>query len=600
MAQHFLRPFTLGIEGGGTRTVAVMLDARGRVVRRAEFGPGNVRLLDDAQLRRLLQHIAAAFPKPDAVGLGMAGARTEKDRSRLRQLCARVWRGVGFAVTHDLEIALAANENPNHTADASILVLSGTGSCCFGRARDGRVTKLGGWGHLLGDKGSGYELGLRALKAAVYYLDRDGTWSVLGQRLLAATHCNAPEDWIDWARQATKETVAALAIEVFAAARQRDRIALDVLDGAAAALSKDACACADKLAGATGAAEFLFAGGVFTNQPAFARRVASEIRQCRPASVVRVCRKEGAVGAAIMARSCIASSQQVGAVDAVPLNEDGPMPAQTLPQTELRNPKSRRLDRMSVSAAMKLMLDEDRNVPAAIWAERRKLAALITAVSRALRQGGRLFYVGAGTSGRLGVLDASECPPTFRTAPEQVQGIIAGGPSAVFRAVEGAEDDSAAGAVAVRLRGVCKADVVLGIAASGRTPFVWGALHAAAQAGVHTALLCFDASVKRRAGVPRVIIAPQIGPEILTGSTRLKAGTATKLVLNILTTLAMVQLGKVAGNLMVDLNPKNGKLRDRAVRIVCELARADATQARAALEQSGWIVKTALRRLGWR
>ncbi|MED5494518.1 MAG: N-acetylmuramic acid 6-phosphate etherase, partial [Verrucomicrobiota bacterium] len=211
---------------------------------------------------------------------------------------------------------------------------------------------------------------------------------------------------------------------------------------------------------------------------------------------------------------------------------------------------------------------------------------------------GRLFYSGAGTSGRLGVLDASECPPTFRADSEQVQGIIAGGFPALCQAVEGAEDNAEAGAEAVRFRGIGKQDVFIGIAASGRTPFIWGGIWEANRRGAKTALLCFNPRLK----IPRdnksdVVITPKIGPELLTGSTRLKSGTATKLILNIITTLAMVQIGKVVGNLMVDLDPSNTKLRDRAVRIVRQLTQADEPQAREALEQSNWVVKKAIARL---
>jgi N-acetylmuramic acid 6-phosphate etherase len=210
-----------------------------------------------------------------------------------------------------------------------------------------------------------------------------------------------------------------------------------------------------------------------------------------------------------------------------------------------------------------------------------------------------LFYVGAGTSGRLGVLDASECPPTFRTSPELVQGIMAGGEKALHSAVEGAEDDFGAGARAAEFRGLGPKDVLVGIAASGRTPFVWGALATAKQRGAQTALLCFNPFLQFARGQrPDVVLALDLGPEVLTGSTRLKSGTATKLVLNLLTTLTMVRLGKVVGNLMVDLNPSNVKLRDRACRIVVELTGRDYATAQRALEQSGWVVTAAITALG--
>ena len=256
------------------------------------------------------------------------------------------------------------------------------------------------------------------------------------------------------------------------------------------------------------------------------------------------------------------------------------------------------LDKLPVSEAITLMLSEDAKVPKALLGERRQIERAVRAVVRAFRRSGRLFYVGAGTSGRLGVLDASECPATFRTSPDMVQGLMAGGQSALWKAVEGAEDDAGAGGRAIEFRGLTARDVVVGIAASGTTPFVWGALREAKLRGATTILLCFNPFLKiPRASRPAIIIAPNLGPEVLTGSTRLKAGTATKLVLNIFTTLGMVRIGKVTGNLMIDLQPANIKLRDRAVRIVQDLSPADYPAAQRALERSGWDIKKAIARL---
>lgn len=256
------------------------------------------------------------------------------------------------------------------------------------------------------------------------------------------------------------------------------------------------------------------------------------------------------------------------------------------------------LDKLPLADAIGLMLREDAKIPGAILKERMRIERAVRLIVRAFRREGRLIYVGAGTSGRLGVLDASECPPTFRTPPEMVQGIIAGGQTALWEAVEGAEDDPQAGARAVAFCGVGRRDVVVGIAASGRTPFVWGALGEAKRRGATTILLCFNPLLKiRRADRPALVIAPHIGPEILTGSTRLKAGTATKLILNIFTTLAMVRLGKVLGNLMIDVKASNAKLRDRAARITQQLTGADYDAARTALERSNWEIKKACARL---
>ncbi len=593
----------LGIEGGGTRTVVLLVNTAGQLVKRAEFGPANLRLLTDTQLTRRFREIAKAFPKPAAGGIGLAGARDEKDRERIRHAAARVWPRVPCHAANDLETALAAtglkSTSPQRPV-IQVLVLSGTGSCCFGSAATGRMAKMGGWGHLLGDKASGYEIGLRALKAAVFYLDRDNEWSRLGRQLLRTLQLNEPNDLIGWVQTASKTEIAELALEVFSAATRGDDIARDILDGAASSLAKDAVSCAGKLAKAGEPVQFVLAGSVLLKQVKFAQKVAKEIKTRWPSASVTPLKHEGAWGAVTMARALVQSQSS-----AAPVHVAIPQPAQStlsatqlLSPTEQRNPRSMHLDRMSTRAAIELMLSEEARVPRALLTERAKLERAVGAIVRAFKRGGRLFYAGAGTSGRLGILDASECPPTFRTPPELVQGIIAGGQAAIWKAVEGAEDDAVAGARAIQFRGVGRKDVVVGIAASGRTPFVWGALAEARTRGAFTVLLCFNPNLKvPRAQRPNLIIAPNLGPEVLTGSTRLKAGTATKLALNLFTTLAMVRLGKVSGNLMVDLNASNLKLRDRAVRIVRELTGAGDDTARAALERAGWVVKEALRRL---
>ncbi|HEX5218889.1 MAG TPA: N-acetylmuramic acid 6-phosphate etherase [Verrucomicrobiae bacterium] len=270
-----------------------------------------------------------------------------------------------------------------------------------------------------------------------------------------------------------------------------------------------------------------------------------------------------------------------------------------LAPTERRNPHSMKLDRMSVRDAVTLMLSEEAKVTRALLRKRAWLVKAVNAVVRAFQTGGRLFYLGAGTSGRLGVLDASECPPTFRADPTMVQGIIAGGDVALRKSVEGAEDDAAAGAAEISKRRIKRNDVVVGIAASGTTPFVWGAIRAAKARNATTILVCFNPYLKIPAAWrPDLVIATDLGPEVLTGSTRLKAGTATKLVLNLLTTLAMVRVGKVMSNLMVDVRPTNEKLRRRAVRIVRELTGWNERRAERALRESDWVIREACRRPG--
>ena len=261
--------------------------------------------------------------------------------------------------------------------------------------------------------------------------------------------------------------------------------------------------------------------------------------------------------------------------------------------TEQRLPESMRLDALSIQDAVDLMNREDQRAVQALAQIRSDIARAIELVVAALRQNGHLIYFGAGTSGRLGVLDASECPPTFRVDPDMVQGVIAGGNDAMFRAKEGAEDSPEGGAKDVDEKQIGPNDVVIGIAAGGTTPYVHGALRRARERGAKTIFLTCVQSV---AGEPQVdlILRPLVGPEVLTGSTRLKAGTATKLVLNTVTTLAMVQLGKVYENLMVDLRASNAKLWDRGARIISTLTGLNRDQAMGLLRAADGHVKLAV------
>lgn len=251
------------------------------------------------------------------------------------------------------------------------------------------------------------------------------------------------------------------------------------------------------------------------------------------------------------------------------------------------------LDRLSIEQTLALINTEDCKVAGAVAAEIPNIAKAVALLVEAFRGGGRLFYVGAGTSGRLGVLDAAECPPTFGTDPEMVQGIIAGGYGALVRAVEGAEDDSAAGREALRERGITERDVVVGIAACRRTPFVAGALAYAKDVGARTVYVTANPPRDLPVAVD-VAICPIVGPEVIMGSTRMKAGTAQKMVLNMLTTTAMVQMGKVYENLMVDLTATSEKLRERSKRILMIAAGLSYEEAVALLARADGSVKLAL------
>jgi len=620
----------LGIETGGSHTSVMLADGEGRTLATFTLGPANLRLISDPDLRRLLREIHVQTGRVDTIGAGVAGLRNERDCARFLRIARGIWPFTPVVVSHDLESAMMTAGPLPQDVKARVLLLSGTGSCAWGRRREGRAVRIGGRGHILGDQGSATDIALSALRRIVYEHDVVGKLPRLGEALLRTTQLNDPDDLIPWTLEATKDELARLAMTVFEEERRGDAIAREIFHGAVEKLTDMALHCAGQLLLRRGRVQFVLAGGVLLKQPAFAAAVRRRIRaRWRQAEIVSL-RGDSVKGAVEMARALWANvegqtlniehrtlniehrtlniehpSKHTGVsmfdVERSMFNVQGsPVSVESLARspTEQRNPRSMKLDTMPLARAVELMLREDATVPRAILCRKSDFVWLLRKVIAAFKGGGRLFYVGAGTSGRLGILDASECPPTFRVSSEQVQGIIAGGRPAIWSAVEGAEDDYEGGVVAARHRGVRSGDVVLGIAASGRTPFVWGALHEARRHGAVTALLCFNPNLEvAKAHRPDKLIVINTGPEVLTGSTRLKAGTATKLVLNMITTLSMVHTGKVLSNLMIDLNPSNVKLRDRAVRLVCQLTGCDKAAARAALEASDWVVKRARTRI---
>lgn len=565
-------PFSLGIEGGGTHTIALLAGCRGQVLKRLELGPLNLKLASDAQILAILNHLKIQISHLKSpvtkIALCLAGCRTGTDCVRARALAQRIWPRARLFIGSDLDSGFAAAFGPDGTG---ILVISGTGSCVYGR-KGTRSSRAGGWGHLLGDHGSGYWIALTGLRNVIRNYDRNGKIDPMLRKTLTRLCLNSPDQLVDWAASATKDEVAALA-DIFL---HRNK---GLLLQAASFLAMDCAAVARKLH--LDAPTVALAGGVLQNNRDLRRWVTRRIRTALPRARVILAPKESATGALRLA----------GIGPGIPTlhHPDTPL----LPLTELRNPRTMDLDKRSVSQLIDKMLAEEARVIPALRKDKPVIERAIKTIVSAFKRGGRLFYVGAGTSGRLGVLDASECPPTFSTKPEMVQAIIAGGATALRSAVEGAEDDPQAGVEAIRVRGICQRDVVVGIAASGSTPFVLGALDEAKRRGAKTFLLCFSHPITP--SPHHSILFFPTGPEVLTGSTRLKAGTATKLVLNMLTTISMIRLGKVKGNLMVDVKPTNNKLRNRACRIVAALKGCSEPEARRRLIQNRWNVKKALR-----
>ncbi len=599
----------LGIETGATHSTALLVDEAGEVLTRLELGPANVRLAGKAEIAQFFRSVRDQTGNPAGIGAGMAGLRHESDKAAVTTLAREVWPVTPMLFAGDLESALEAAGPWPDEASARVLLLSGTGSAAYGKNSEGATAKFGGRGHILGDQGSACDISLAALRAIVYQHDLKARFPALGEAVLRTLMFNHPDDLIVWTQHAEKHEIAHLAMTIFDEAAKGDRLAQEVLRQAAEKLADMAARCAGQLTEERQHVQFVLAGSVLLKQPSFCAAVSKRLhdrwRICR----VEKLKRESVWGTVELARTAagLGTPETAGAI--APQTSVASTPAPSSPDpwvppisslatspTEQRNPRTVNLDTLPIAEAVDLLISENELAVQAVSGQREQIVWLVKKVTESFQSGGRLFYVGAGTSGRLGVLDASECPPTFRAKPEQVQGIIAGGRRAIWSAVEGAEDQYSAGESAIKFRGAKVGDVVLGIAASGRTPYVWGALHGAKQAGATTALLAFHPTLEiDPLHRPDQVILINAGPEPLTGSTRMKSGTATKVVLNILTTLAMVHNGKVISNLMVDLNPSNVKLRDRAVRLVREITGCAVEIAECALEQAGWIVKEAIR-----
>jgi N-acetylmuramic acid 6-phosphate etherase len=585
----------LGIEGGGTKTEWHLGEWSGgacaKALQTGRLPASNLKLFSDEYLGELFSVLP---DEADAVGVYLAGCATETDRERLLLLACRRWPNAQIQIGSDRESALAACFG----AGDGIAVIAGTGAAVHGRV-GAHIERAGGWGQLLGDRGSGYHLAMQALRHVLSDFDLTGEVSALGQAVLRNLALTRLLDLVDWVTHADKMSVARLAPALFECARSGSEEARHIIDTGAQILVDFTTAVARRLE-RPDLPVALF-GGLFAHHPEYAELFGKKLAALLPGATLHVVIQSGALGAAWLAAHALRDAGEEPPEECAQQNEPA-LPADRASlahaATEQHNPRSANLDALSTPDLVDLFIAEEEYVAGALTGASASISQAIDLAGEMLHAGGRLFYAGAGTSGRLGVLDASEIPPTFGVSAELVQGIMAGGFTALHRAVEGAEDQPAAGALAVIQRGVRAGDVLCGIAASGRTPFVLGALQQARTVGAKTILLTCNPA-RGRAALPwDVEIDLATGPELVTGSTRLKAGTATKLVLNLLSTGAMIRLGRVHGNSMVDLQITNEKLRDRGVRLVSATLHLDYAEALRRLEAAHWNVRRVLETLG--
>jgi N-acetylmuramic acid 6-phosphate etherase len=571
----------LGVEGGGTKTDWVLVQqtpTSTSIIDEGRLPPTNFRLITSQQL------IDALKPLPrdlDRVGIFLAGCVTEEDRNKLHEIAKNIWDHSQIVVGSDRDSALAVAFQDRD----GIIVISGTGSAVTGR-KNGKLENSGGRGHLLGDRGGGYVICMEGLRLVLRTYDLEHRVTPLANELLRALMLNRMEDLIAWTQSAEKMSISALLPVIFDAAQHGDHEMLQIIEVGASSLAEYTHSVARWLDFESPPVRLL--GGVFLNQPLYVELYNKALNTILPASSIELCTTSGAIGAAWLARSDdlrIPKQEHVGEAMIEELDRA---------ITEQMNPRSMHLDQMSTSELVNLFITEEHFVIEALEAQKKNLELAVDLVARVFQNNGKLFYVGAGTSGRLGTLDASEIPPTFGELPNRVQAIIAGGARALHTSVEGAEDDEIQGARSIIERGVTSQDVVCGITASGRTPFVIAALNQAKQIGAKTILLTCNPARNRSSQFDHEIDLPT-GPELLTGSTRLKAGTATKLALNIISTCSLIRLGKTQSNWMIGLNPSNSKLRDRAIRIVSQLKNISLQDAKNMLEERKWNVIAVLK-----
>ncbi|KAF5408029.1 MAG: N-acetylmuramic acid 6-phosphate etherase [Candidatus Udaeobacter sp.] len=590
----------LGVEGGGTKTAWVLVEAvtsggdagtEFRILDQGKLPPSNLRLTTPERLREIF----AELPKQvDRAGVFLAGCGTEEDRRSLVLICRDIWPNAKIVTGSDRDSGVAAALDHRD----GIVVNAGSGSSVTGRRGD-RIERAGGWGHILGDTGGGYFLSIEALRLILREYDLRRGEMQFTAKILHALSLNNLDELVRWAQTADKMEIAMLAPVVFEAAAGGDARVNEIVEEGARVLCEYTEALAFRLH--LLAPKVVLMGGLFHRDSIYTHAFRRRLKKNLPDARVTVAERPPEFGAAWLAAE---KGDHVAFQSKLSEKEIEDLAAAL---TEQRNPRSENLERMSARQLAELFVEEEKFVEDALRGATADLARAIEMVTESLRNGGRLFYVGAGSSGRIGVLDASEIPPTFGASPDLVQGIIAGGTTALYRSVEGAEDEESAGTLALRERGIKNGDVIIGITASGRTPFVLGALAHAKSLGAKTILLTCNpavAAVVDRGGPQPaagtaidLVIALAVGPEILTGSTRLKAGTATKAALNIISTGAMVALGKVRGNLMIDLHTSSAKLRDRAVRVVVDLARCDYDAARRQLEAADWNLRAVVEKL---
>ncbi|MBI5091262.1 MAG: N-acetylmuramic acid 6-phosphate etherase [Candidatus Hydrogenedentes bacterium] len=576
----------LALEGGGTATRAALYDGNRALLAEADGPASNPVDGGVAACAQILVSLGRELlvnrDEPlSTVTAGISGAANPMFRDAIAQRVSDALRAERTLVTDDLRPLLMANA----PAAPAILAIAGTGSSVLAKSETGETIIIGGRGPLFGDEGSAYQIAVSALRAAARSVDGTGPATRLTDALSEALGAASFAELAVRARAASKRQIANLAVVVSRLAEAGDTVARDCVVTQANRLAVQVAAAQARLSLPDDTAVYLN-GGLFEHCPLFRLSFAESLAK-----------SEAGLRTAFPAlrgpRAVVELSWLPLPLPNVSVVDYGAARVNALPPTEQSALMECPLDRLSPREIVERMNSEDARLGLAVAADAHNIATVISLAAEAIRSGGRIIYVGAGTSGRLGVLDASECPPTFGVAPNQVVGIIAGGARALRESVEGAEDDTAQAAadLAALAPEVSSADVVIGVAASGATPYVHAALETARAVGAHTALVsCNPVSCS----AAEFVIVAETGPEVLAGSTRLKAGTATKMILNMISTGAMALAGYVYEGQMIGMRPINAKLRRRAVRIIGGLTGVSEPRAAELLDATGGSIQEAV------
>lgn len=575
--------YIIGVDGGGTKTYGRIQNLQTLEQFEVKGGPSSLTNDFEGACETIISILLQLMAKVDccaehvSVVIGVAGGGVKHQAEKLQHVIPITFGSLD--VCNDAKTSLYG---ANHAAPVSVVAL-GTGSVGARLDADYKEYYYGGWGFPIGDQGGGAQLGFSAVKCLLNEYDNDGEpTSVLSQHVLSHIG-ETREDVANWLRNATPKMFAQLCPLVFSLVERCEAAKIVIKQHTQDCESLILTTRKDTLT------PVVLLGGL-----------AEPTLKYLSANIAEFCILSSGTaldGACILAKANIDKAQSLGVKEQseAGLKFDKESDFALLDQlnsmiSEGRHPDTMEIDLMDSQQILRQINSEDRNVPLAIEKCIEPISEAVEAVVKAFKVGGRLVYIGAGTSGRLGILDAVECPPTFSVASEQVVGLIAGGNKAIFKAVEGAEDDANMGVVDLKNIQFTAKDVLVGIAASGRTPYVIGALDYAKGLGARTVSLSCnpDSEIANHADIA---ICPIVGPEVLTGSTRMKSGTAQKLVLNMLSTASMIRSGKSYENLMVDVKASNKKLYMRAIRIVMQATQCDAYTAEQALKKTNFMVK---------